>query len=182
MQLDKYLPTFHVRSRHKRDVSASPERTYHAARNADFGRSRVIATLFKLRGLPAKALTMDGIQTIGFGLLQEQPPNELVLGVIANFKRLDGEMHSVSPDDYPTFAKPGHIVVGWNFLVVPDDKGTCTLRTETRIRCTSRYSRVVFAIYWFFIGPFSGWIRRRMLALIARDAEAPTHEPPSAVR
>jgi hypothetical protein len=44
------------------------------------------------------------------------------------------------------------------------------LTTETRVLLTDEASRRAFARYWLLIRPFSGLIRRRWLAAVARRA------------
>ncbi len=57
----------------------------------------------------------------------------------------------------------------WNFFIEELGDGRVRLTTETRVRCTS--GGALFRLYWFFVGPFSGWVRREMLRLIKEDAE-----------
>ncbi|WP_201742261.1 hypothetical protein [Mangrovicoccus ximenensis] len=44
--------------------------------------------------------------------------------------------------------------------------------TETRVFCLDRAAERAFAPYWYLIRPVSGLIRRRLLAMAARAAEA----------
>ena len=49
--LDEFLPEWDVAERHEIRVGASPAVTYRCLRSVDLGRSRVIRTLFRLRGM-----------------------------------------------------------------------------------------------------------------------------------
>jgi hypothetical protein len=49
--------------------------------------------------------------------------------------------------------------------------GLTDVITETRVRCVDDAARRRFAIYWFLIRVFSGWLRRDLLRRIARIAE-----------
>jgi hypothetical protein len=51
------------------------------------------------------------------------------------------------------------------------DLGTTRLATETRVLCLDDESRRRFRLYWLFIGPFSGLIRRKILRSIKHEAE-----------
>jgi hypothetical protein len=106
----------------------------------------------------------------GFILLGEDPPRELVLGLVARPWTLMGGIRSLDPDGFRRFDQPGYARIGWNFLVEP--RGTVSgLTTETRIRCTDDVSRRRFRWYWRLIGPFSGVVRKEALLQIKRDAE-----------
>jgi hypothetical protein len=45
------------------------------------------------------------------------------------------------------------------------------LTTETRVLCLDDASRKSFQRYWRVIRPFSGWIRRRGLAIAKEQSE-----------
>jgi hypothetical protein len=69
------------------------------------------------------------------------------------------------------FATPGYAKAAWNFLLSPQADGGTRLVTETRVYCLDNASRRLFRRYWFFIKPFSGWIRKEALRAIKRKAE-----------
>lgn len=50
--------------------------------------------------------------------------------------------------------------------------GAILLNTETRVFCADAMSRARFRLYWFFIGAFSGLIRREILCVIKQTAES----------
>ncbi len=56
--------------------------------------------------------------------------------------------------------------IGFRLLARREDR-----EIETRIQCTSFWSRTHFALYWSLIRPFSGLIRRGWLRLIKQHAE-----------
>jgi hypothetical protein len=57
---------------------------------------------------------------------------------------------------------------------VPLLDGGSRVSTETRVMPTDDTSRRAFGRYWGVVRPFSGLIRRRILALAKRDAPRPT--------
>lgn len=171
MLLDEFLPAWDVRRIHATDVDARPDRVFAAVRRLDLSGSPINRVLFAARGLRASGgLKLSDLMTRGFVLLGEDPPRELVLGLVARPWTLMGGIRRLDPEGFRRFDRPGYARIGWSFLVEPRERGT-RLSTETRIRCTDDASRRRFAWYWRVIGPFSGVVRREALTLIKRDAE-----------
>ncbi len=162
-------------------VRASTQQVYDTARHANFSGSLITRVLFSLRSFDftfsqKKAslnTSLDGLLKNGFILLEEISPHEIVLGLVGKFWRASGCVQRIPAAEFITFAEAGFAKVAWNFLVTPQADGTTILSTETRIRCTDEASRKKFLRYWFFIGPFSGLIRREMLRSIRRHIEHP---------
>ena len=143
-----------------------------AVRALDLRRSRIVRLLFRLRGMPERALRLDGMQHAGFRILADEPGRELVLGLIGRFWRPTGRLCRFEADDFAGFDEPGWAKAVWGFRITPLDATTTLLRTETRVHCTDPASRRRFRAYWTLIRPFSGLVRRIALAGIRRDAEA----------
>ena len=171
MLLDEFVPTWDVRTVHATEVQARPEAVYAAVRRLDLGGSPINRVLFLARGLgPRGSIKLSDLMARGFVLMGEDPPRELVLGLVARPWTLMGGIRRLDPDGFRRFDRPGYARIGWSFLVRPGG-GTSRLLTETRIRCTDSASRRKFRWYWRVIGPFSGVVRREALLLIKRDAE-----------
>ena len=77
----------------------------------------------------------------------------------------------IESDDFIRFDKPNYAKAVWNFSFDETDGSANRLTTETRVFCTDARSRLRFRLYWFFIGWFSGLIRREMLGVIKAAAE-----------
>lgn len=167
--LDDYLSFWDVRKRHRTTASASVAATWQALQALDLSRSRIIRALFVLRGLPTSALTLQGMERLRFIRLAEDPPSELVLGIVGRFWTPTGHLQRLTPEEFVAFDRPGFAKAVWNFQVEDVGDGVVELSTETRVRCTS--GGALFRLYWFFVGPFSGWVRREMLRLIKEAAE-----------
>ena len=171
MLIDDYAPDYDVASRHHIDVEASPEAVYAATRKLDLRRSMLVRILFRLRGLPTHRLDMEGFLAFGFVLLDEVPPQELVLGLIGRFWTTRGALQRFEPAVFRAFDQPGFAKAAWTFYLTPQAEGRVRLMTETRVQCTDAASLRRFRRYWWLVGPFSGLIRKEMLRVIKQTAE-----------
>lgn len=173
MLLDDFLPRWDVRERHEVLVPLPPERVYQAIKELDLSRSRLIRLLFALRGLPrGNSVTLQRLTSVGFVVLAEDPPVEIVLGITGRFWSMRGGIRKARADDFVSFANPGFVKAAWNFRVQQCASGS-TVSTETRVFATDERSRRSFRRYWFFVRPFSGLVRREALRLIKRSSRAP---------
>jgi hypothetical protein len=178
--LDEILPEFDFRSRHDRHVLAPPEKVAGAVERYQFDRdsSPLVRLLFRLRGLkvpsgsPREALT-----ELRFSVLAERPGREVVAGTIGRFWALHERDNLEAPrdlEDFQTFSPPGWAKGVISLHVESREDGSSTLVTETRVLCVDERARRRFVAYWALIAAFSGWIRRDLLAGIARIAERDT--------
>jgi hypothetical protein len=65
------------------------------------------------------------------------------------------------------------VKAAWNLRVVDSRPGLSLLTTETRVQCFGFAARRRFRLYWAFVGPFSGLLRRSLLGGVKRGAELP---------
>jgi len=183
MLLDEFLPTFHFSERHETMVQASQDVVYRAARTVDFSESSVIHSLLWLRELPGRlarrdfrskglGLSLDDFVEAGFLRLRDDPPKEFVLGAAGKFWRASPQFLDMSPKEFKSFDRSGFVKVAFNILIEERSAGHCLISTESRILCLDDESRGRFRCYWALIRPFSGLIRRAMLRLIRKAAEA----------
>jgi hypothetical protein len=164
MRIDEYLPVFEHVEHHEMMMDSTPEQAYDALKKIDFSQSNLLKILFSLRGL--KTGTFQDLFK-NFVLLSEDPPKEIVIGIVGSPWKPTGNIIKVSKEQFIDFHTPGYAKAAWNFAF--EQKGTQTLvSTETRVVCTDRRSSLKFSIYWFFIRPFSGWSRREMLRLLKK--------------
>ena len=168
MLIDKYLPKWDVSEYHQISIDLPPQQAYQAVKALDLGRSRLIRVLFTLRGLPHEdPMTLEALTSIGFVVLEEVPPAEIVLGLVGQFWRMRRGVHRVEATEFLSFADPGFVKAAWNFRVQRVANGSI-VSTETRVVATDAQARRSFRRYWFFVRPFSGLIRREALRLIKR--------------
>jgi len=175
------MPKYDFVERHETLVRAPAEATWRAVDEWQIESSSPIRILFLLRGLGRprrKAIRLrDAIEENGFLLLADND-REVVYGQIGRFWALNERAALVSPataDEFLVFDDPRYAVAVMDIRVEPVANGT-RLTTETRVRCLGRRSRRLFRIYWFFIRPFSGLLRRRALHGIKGQAERNANE------
>jgi len=189
MLLDDLMPEHDVRTSHAVRVAAPQERVYACLRTTDFDHWGITRALYALRMVPALLvapretwrrlsvargqphLTLDDILASGFTVLGERPGEELVLGTVGRFWRASSELRPVSPASFREPAPPGSAKAAWSFTVTRRPGGT-ELGTETRVLCADAAVRRRFRAYWLVIRPFSGLIRREMLAAVRSAAES----------
>ena len=173
MLLDRFLPGPRFAERYELYVNASTELAWEAVEQVDLADDRVVATLLRLRGLgrPRSARLAD-FERHGFVRLATEPGRELVLGVVGRFWTPSGGVLSVEHEEFAAFDRPGYLKAAWNFRVEPSGPGAL-VSTETRVTPTDRKALLLFRPYWLVVRPFSGLIRRRMLAAVKAGAERP---------
>ena len=189
MLIDEFLPAYDVVERHRTRVRASPVAAYDALTQADLAGSPIIRLLLWLRMLPlmiiapaafvraatrraGRAVTLRDFEAHGFKVLADDPPREILIGVVGTFWTAGGQRRHV---DAATFKGPqpaGTARAAWNFSIVPDGADGCVVTTETRVQCADDRSRQRFRWYWLIVRPGSGIIRRLMLRAIRRRAES----------
>lgn len=160
-------------------IEAAPEDVYDAIRTLDLSGNLQIKILFGLRGLPRiltgrgipRTVNLDSFFDLGFVLLVEERPREVVLGAVGRFWRPDSGIEPVAPERFVSFDEPGFAKGALNFRVQPAGRA-CVLSTETRVHGTDEGARRAFLRYWRVIGPFSGYIRRILLREVKHAAEA----------
>ena len=167
--IDIYLPKYSFNEYHEIFINSSIENVYDAAKNFDLSKSKLIRTLFKLRGLPTKRLDLQGFITdIGFTNIEENFPIENLMGFWARTKIVP----ITSYDDFINNTISSRVKVVWNFHLTRLCSTQTKLSTETRVLCVSPITRISFGFYWLMIKPFSGAIRKKMLQIIKQDAES----------
>ena len=192
MQLiDEFLPEYDAREIHRTQVHASPSRIYCAFRSTDLADAMLVRICLALRALPGvllspmrglrqfrirlrTSMTLHEFETHGFRVLAENPPHELLIGLMGSFWKMDGGLLPIDSASFKGSQLPGTARVAWNFTVGEEKNGMCELATETRVNCSDAKSRRYFGLYWAVIRPGSGLIRRYMLRSIRKKAEGAT--------
>ena len=173
MLIDEFLPVWDEREKHSININAPIEAVWNERQRIDLRKTCLTRFLFKIRGLQAKdEITLDELSRTGFVILGVEPKKEILLGLTGKFWLPDGGLIRVEREDFVNFNKTDYAKAVWNFSLSESENGTVNLQTETRIFCTDAVSRLKFRFYWFFIGAFSGLIRREMLYAVKQTAES----------
>jgi len=181
MLIDSFAPNPDAVETHSIAINASSEKVYRVLWTADVGGSLIIKLLMGLRSLPEfilrrgcvpprkREITLQTVIDSGFGILANEP-DEVVLGVTGRFWRPTGNLSPFNREDFDRPVPTGYARGVWNFSLKEEKPGRTILSTETRVVCGDDASRREFRIYWFFVRPFSGLIRRLMLKSVRKAA------------
>lgn len=163
---------------HQRRIGVSAPVASRALSAVTFREVRLLAPLMAVRALPARlageATGAGGDRPLreviadGFDILAEGPDGYLFAVVGQPFKLRSGQRHPVgSVEELRAFDEPGFCRIVADFRVTACE-GATVVSTETVIDCTDAETQRAFARYWRVIRPFSGLIRRSMLAAVQR--------------
>ena len=159
------LPVYHYSEHHSIRVAAPPAVALAAAREARLEDVRVVAALFRLRGLRA---VPDGPIWAAMRAAGFRPHDDETLTLIGRPWSPRGG--TPADADFVSFAEPGYAKMALDLRATADGEGAL-LETETRIYLTDAAARRRFAAYWLVIRPFSGLTRRLWLREAKRRAE-----------
>lgn len=171
MLIDRFMPDFIVSKRHSVKIDAPLNSVYFSLLEVNFRDSSVIRWLFRLRGIPENALTLSGFGEAGFIPLARIEKQEVLFGLVGRFWTYAPELLFMDPESFHRFQQKGYAKAVINFSFHRLDGNLTRVETETRVHCTDQASKSLFRVYWFFISPFSAWIRQEMLRLVKRAAE-----------
>lgn len=180
MKLDELMPRPDVAASYQTRVKASLKRTREAMRDADFSQLPLTRILMGLRKLgwgrqkaEEAASQEERLRPAGFISLPTGSENEVLLGVVGRFWRPDsGTVCGLSAEEFIAFEREGFAKAMWNFTVERESESVTCLATETRVLAYGISARRKFRAYWLLVGPFSGLIRKEMLRMVKRKAEA----------
>lgn len=176
--VEHLLPRYDVQSQHAITIRSSAADVYRQTRRLDLSSSPLVRWLFRLRGFPPSALSLDGLSSIRFVPLVEQPPVGFVFGLVGQFWRPSGNLLDFEPSDFPDLQPPGYAKAIWSFDISFISASSSRLRTVTRVACPDRKTRRRFKLYWSVVGPFSGLIRREFLEGAKRACEGGEYPRP----
>jgi hypothetical protein len=147
--IDRHLPetSAHFAERHERVVELSPGRALEIALALPAAPDPIVAGLMRLRGVPRAESVAELLTKIGLEPRGRTSTEAVFAGYIR--PRIRG---------------------AFDLRAEPLRDGRSRLITETRVAADDERSRRLFRLYWLAIRPFSGLIRRRYLAAIARSA------------
>ena len=183
--LDAWLPSYQFQERHGMVVHASPKRILDLITPAHFqvNADPLIGAMLTLREWPMRFWARFNARSPwrtraqfglpDFTLLARQGDDAIVLGLAGRFWRFDfGLQPQATPADFLALTTPGVAKLVLSFEVLPHAAGGYYLQTQTRVYCNNRRTYLLFLPYWLAIRLGSGLIRKRILTLIKRKAEA----------
>jgi hypothetical protein len=141
--LDELFPDFEVRERHQIALPVSSRQALELALASPAVPDGTVRLLFRLRGLAIPRGSLEEFATTRPFRELGRTETEFVAGLSREALR-----------------------IAFAFRAEPHQGGSL-LSTETRVRAFSTRARWAFRLYWLLVGPFSGLIRRRWLAVIA---------------
>lgn len=181
--LDRLVSTPRLVDIDRLDLEAPPERVWERIRHGALVQSPLVRALFAIRTGRRRAATLriddfaSSAKRPGFQLLVDEPPHELAVGAIGQVWRQDIPfVHASTPADFSAFDEPGFAKVAWSIRLSPHGTGT-HLELEVRVDTTDEPSWRSFRRYFLLVGIGSRFIRRRLLADLARElGNAPDRE------
>ena len=176
--LDRFLPTPRLVEVDSVDLALAPERAWDLLRNGDLARSPLVRALFSIRtlGKPEAIHISDLVSTPekpGFAVLADEPPRAVVVGAIGKVWRRDIPFVHLAPDAFASFAEPDFVKVAWSIDVAPLLDDECRVTIEVRVDATDERAWKKFRRYFRVIGVGSHFIRRSLLASLAREYGTP---------
>jgi hypothetical protein len=184
--LDQLIPTPRLLEIDHVDLAAPSDAVWQRLRHGDLAVSPLVRALFavrtwpdRLRGKPGNVtLRIDDLRSSseqpGFQMLVEDAPHEFAIGAIGKVWQPEIPfVHVRDANEFAAFERSGFIKVAWSLRVFARGTSDCRVEIEVRVDATDEDSWRKFRRYWRLIGPGSHFIRRTLLAGIARELGTP---------
>jgi hypothetical protein len=172
-ELDEWLPSPVVRTRHTRRAAATPARLWEAARGVRLAETGTLGRLVRWRipGTPEQ-------QTFR-GLLAEYPFVVLAEGERFSISGLCGRIWTLHRDyprlggaeDFSSWDRPGTVRVLFAHWVEPDGPAGSVIVSEARVQPTDRPAALRLRSLWVVMQAFERLIGAEPLSVAARHAE-----------
>lgn len=171
--LSRALPRATFAESHHRIIDAPAQDVWGALHALSWDDMRLTRPFLEVRGISADARGRTWMQSFAErGHTDATEPRHTMFLVV-------GKPWTTSGASAPTqtlseaiaFDEPGWLKYGMEWQVHPLPGERTLVETRTLCEPTSLGSLLRFTPYWAFIRPFSGLIRREMLACVARQVE-----------
>ena len=178
--LERHMPRFDIVEVHRTRVRAPASATYAAARTVDLHHSPVVHMVFRGRELllgadapprPETLPLVTELRSLGWGVLEEVPRRQLVLGAVTQPWKAEVVFRALPPDAFARFDSAGWVKIVVTLAADSLGPGESEFRTETRALATDPASRARFRRYWSVFSPGIRLIRSQTLSLVRREAE-----------
>lgn len=184
MLIDDLLPEYDFQERHQTLIPAPKDAVRRAVAEWRPASSFPWRWLLRLRGLGAPRGTLrEWAEGNGFLCLADTE-DEILYGQAGRFWSPNERSALVSPktvEEFRALADPRSAVAVMNVRIDAAGPDRTRLFTETRVRALSPAARRRFRLYWLLIRPFSGLLRRAMLAGIKSEAVKNAQHIPSKI-
>ena len=179
--MDRLMPRFEVIERHHIAVDAPAEITLRAAMDQELTAIPLVRAVFKARELVMGSTAVDRslpsgltamVLSIGWRIVAETPGREAVFGAVTKPWEANVVFKGLPPQEFAGFQDPGYVKIIWSLRADPIDSSHSMFRTETRVVTTDPAARRRFRLYWAFVSPGVGIIRRMSLRPLKSAAEA----------
>jgi hypothetical protein len=177
--LDRFAPTPQVQERQTTLVRAPADLVQEVARNFDLVSIPAVRAIFWLRGkvlraigrAPARGFGLAAYtQSIGWGVLVDQPGRAYVSGAACRPWEADVHFSPIPAEGFSSYAEPEHVKIVWSLETEPVEPDLTRLSTETRVVATDENARVKFRRYWLLFGIGIVTIRWFLLPAVRREA------------
>lgn len=179
--MERYAPRYDIAEVHRARVRAPAPVTFAAAREVDLQESGVVHAIFRSREVmlratpparPAHLPLLTELRSIGWGVLEEVPGRQIVLGAVTQPWEANVVFRALPPAQFAAFDSAGYVKIVVTLATDPAGPGESIFRTETRAVATDPDSRRKFRRYWAVFAPGILLIRSRALSLVRQRAEA----------
>lgn len=178
--MQRYMPRYDIAEVHTTRVAAPASIAFDAASRMDLQQSSVIHAIFRGRELllgasppprPADVPLLAELRSLGWGVLEEVPGRQVVLGAVTQPWQADVVFRAVPPGAFAAFDCAGYVKIVVTIAADSLGSNRSMLRTETRALATDAASRARFRRYWSVFSPGILLIRTQALALARGEAE-----------
>lgn len=174
---DAYLPRPQFAERHHVDIDAAPAVVWRALDTVQLQELPVARWLIRVRALIGRlrngAPPRDLPTPRTMPVLARVDGQQMAHGLVGRWWKFGAEPNRSdvdSPAKFLDFDEPGYAKATFSFAVRTGPAGRTRLVTETRVTTTSAPAYRSMRRYWPLIRPFSGLIRRVLLAAVKREA------------
>ena len=119
---------------------------------------------------------MAQLLTLGWGVLEDVPGREVVVGAVTRPWEAEVVFQSLRPEQFASFSDPDYVKIVVSLRADPLSGGASVFRTETRAIATDAQARAKFRRYWSFVSPGVSLIRWMSLRPLKADAERRARE------
>src|SRR5687767_10493152 len=120
--LDRFMPSYDVVERHHVRIAAPPAVTLAAAREVNLQGSPLVRAIIRAREVilgatpdnrPRPRGLLAEVQSLGWGVLEEVPDREIVVGAATKPWEANVTFRALPPDQFAAFSEPGYVKIAW---------------------------------------------------------------------